>query len=260
MAPTLLERPLWIPHADGRYGPAAPFIRLSAVYFEDSLPPARRNERGVWAMLMPSVVGDTIAATKRGLRGNAKFLRGRIGAVDRRHAAESLVRHAATVPLLAVPPEGGVAAVYYPIGGEVDTRLLVDWLRQVGWRIVLPAVERVDAPLVFREWIPDAPLDHGPFGTRHPPKDAATLVPQVVMMPLLAFDADGYRLGYGGGYYDRTMAALAEAGHQVASLGIAFAIQEIEMVPHESWDRRLDMVLTERGVLPLRVGRASQRK
>ncbi len=209
-------------------------------------------------MLMPSVVGDTVSATKRALRGNAKFLRGRIAAVDRRHAAECLVRHAATVPLLAVPPERGVVAVYYPIGGEVDTRLLVDWLRQVGWRIALPAVDQVDAPLVFREWLPDAPLEHGPFGTRHPPKDAAPLVPQVMMMPLLAFDADGYRLGYGGGYYDRTLAAMAEAGHRVAALGIAFAIQEIEMVPHESWDRRLDMVLTERGVIPLRDGRLSK--
>jgi 5-formyltetrahydrofolate cyclo-ligase len=211
-------------------------------------------------MLMPSVVGDSVAATKRALRGNAKFLRGRIASVDRRHAAECLVRHAATVPLLAVPPEKGAVAVYYPIGGEVDTRLLVDWLRQVGWRIVLPVVEHTESPLVFREWVPDAPLEQGPFGTRHPPKTADCCVPQVIMMPLLAFDADGYRLGYGGGYYDRTLASLAEAGHRVAALGIAFAIQEIEMVPHESWDCRLDMVLTERGVLPLRDGRRARRK
>jgi 5-formyltetrahydrofolate cyclo-ligase len=211
-------------------------------------------------MLMPSVVADTVAATKQALRGNAKFLRGRIGAVERRHAAECLVHHAATVPLLAVPPENGVAAVYYPIGGEVDTRLLVDWLRQVGWRIALPVVEETESPLVFREWVPDAPLEHGPFGTRHPVRGADRLVPRVVMMPLLAFDADGYRLGYGGGYYDRTLAEMARAGQQVAALGVAFAVQEIEMVPHESWDRRLDMVLTERGVLPLRENRAAQRK
>ncbi len=211
-------------------------------------------------MLMPSVIGDTVAATKRALRGNAKFLRGRIAAIDRRHAAECLVRHAATVPLMAVPSEGGVVAAYYPIGGEIDTRLLVDWLRQVGWRIALPVVEHADAPLSFREWGVDAPLEHGPFGTRHPPKEAEQCVPQVLMMPLLAFDADGYRLGYGGGYYDRTLAAMVESGHRPAALGVAFAVQEIEMIPHESWDCRLDMVLTERGVLPLRDVRRSARK
>ncbi|MBN2752928.1 MAG: 5-formyltetrahydrofolate cyclo-ligase [Rhodospirillaceae bacterium] len=211
-------------------------------------------------MLMPSVVGETVAATKRALRGNAKFLRGRIDAVDRRHAAECLVRHAATVPLLAVPPENGVIAVYYPIGGEMDTRLLVDWLRQVGWRIALPAVEIVDSPLIFREWVADAVLDRGAFGTYHPNELAARCVPHVILMPLLAFDADGHRLGYGGGYYDRTLAAMVEAGYRVSSLGVAFAAQEIEMVPRESWDRRLDMVLTERGVLPLRDGTRPRRK
>lgn len=203
-------------------------------------------------MLMPSVVTGTVAETKRALRGTAKFIRGRVPAEDRRHAAQSLVRHAATVPLLAVPPERGVAAAYYPIGGEIDSRLLVDWLRQVGWRIALPTVEQPNAPLTFREWQPDAVLDEGPFGTRQPPRGTPATTPDVILIPLLAFDAHGYRLGYGGGYYDRTLAAFADAGRRPVSVGVAFAVQEIETVPHESWDRRLDMVLTERGVLPLR--------
>ncbi len=203
-------------------------------------------------MLMPSTVTGSAAETKRSLRGTAKFVRGRIGGDERRHAAESLVRHAATVPLLAVPPENGVAAVYYPIGGEIDSRLLIDWMRQVGWRIALPLVEEVHAPLVFREWQPDAVLDDGPFGTRQPPRGSDILAPNVILIPLLAFDSRGYRLGYGGGYYDRTLAALAERGHATVSVGIAFAVQEIETVPHESWDRRLDLVLTERGALLLR--------
>lgn len=201
---------------------------------------------------MPSAMTGTVAESKRALRGAAKFTRGRVAADDRRHASESLVRHAATVPLLAVPPENGVAAAYYPLGGEIDSRLLIDWMRQVGWRIALPTVEQANAPLVFREWHPDAVLDEGPFGTRQPPRGTPAAVPDVLLIPLLAFDARGYRLGYGGGYYDRTLAALADAGHRAVSVGVAFAVQEIETVPHESWDRRLDMVLTERGVLPLR--------
>lgn len=201
---------------------------------------------------MPSAMTGTVAETKRALRGTAKFVRGRVAPEDRRHAAESLVRHAATVPLLAVPPENGVAAAYYPIGGEIDSRLLIDWMRQVGWRIALPTVEQANAPLTFREWLPDVVLDEGPFSTRQPPRGASALPPTVILIPLLAFDAQGYRLGYGGGYYDRTLAALADAGHRAVSVGVAFAVQEIETVPHESWDRRLDMVLTERGVLPLR--------
>lgn len=203
-------------------------------------------------MLMPSVVAGSVAETKRALRGTAKFLRGRVAAADRRHAAESLVRHAATVPLLAVPPENGIAAAYYPLGGEIDSRLLVDWLRQVGWKIALPVVEQANAPLVFRAWEPDALLDEGPFGTRQPPRGSAVCRPNIILIPLLAFDSNGFRLGYGGGYYDRTLAVMAEAEHRPVALGVAFAVQEIETVPHESWDRRLDLVLTERGVLPLR--------
>lgn len=203
-------------------------------------------------MLMPSVMTGNVAETKRALRGTAKFLRGRVPADERRHAAESLVRHAATVPLLAVPPENGVAAAYYPLGGEIDSRLLVDWMRQVGWRIALPTVDQANAPLVFREWQPDAQLDEGPFGTRQPPRGTPAEIPNVLLIPLLAFDAEGFRLGYGGGYYDRTLAGLADAGHRPVAVGVAFAVQEIDAVPHESWDRRLDMVLTERGVLPLR--------
>lgn len=211
-------------------------------------------------MLMPSDVGDTVAAAKRALRGNAKFLRGRIGAEERLHAAESLARHAATVPLFAVPVENGVVGVYFPIGGEIDVRPLVAWLRRLGWRIALPVVEKADAPLTFREWREDAPLVVGAFGTQQPGEDAPVCRPGVLLLPLLAFDAAGFRLGYGGGYYDRTLAEMEETGPRVAAVGVAFAIQEIEMVPHESWDRRLDMVLTERGALLVHEGHRHPRR
>lgn len=210
-------------------------------------------------MLMPSVTADSVAGTKRALRGRAKFIRGRVGADVRLRAAQSLAGHGAEIEVLGHPPaRDAVIAAYYPMGSEIDPLPLVDELRSCGWTVALPCVERPDSPLVFREWDPAAMLDEGPFGTRNPSPAAARLVPRVALVPLLAFDADGYRLGYGGGYYDRTLAALEAAGHSVLSIGLAFSVQEIEMVPHDGWDRRLDLVLTEGGLIVFDGGRRNR--
>lgn len=86
------------------------------------------------------------------------------------------------------------------------------------------------------------------FGLSEPPADAPVIVPQVLLVPLVAFDASGNRLGFGGGFYDRTLLALRTAGPETRAIGIAFAFQEIDNVPHDATDQHLDAVVTERGV------------
>jgi 5-formyltetrahydrofolate cyclo-ligase len=143
-------------------------------------------------------------------------------------------------------PAGAVVAGYWPFPDELDPRPWMDMLHARGHRLCLPVVADRDTALEFRAWAPGEPLIEAVFGTRVPQIDRPTLVPQVLLVPLLAFDRDGYRLGYGGGYYDRTLAAMAQ-DHPI-SIGLAFASQEINNVPHEAHDRRLDWVMTERAV------------
>ena len=111
----------------------------------------------------------------------------------------------------------------------------------------MPAVVAKAKALEFRNWHPDVPLEDGPFGTSHPPASADVTSPGIVMLPLLAFDASGYRLGYGGGYYDRTLADMKSSGSTVLAVGIAYQSQQVDAVPHGELDQRLDWVVTENG-------------
>jgi 5-formyltetrahydrofolate cyclo-ligase len=100
---------------------------------------------------------------------------------------------------------------------------------------------------VFRRWRPGAPLEAAPFGLSHPPAEAGTVDPDVLLVPLAAFDRRGHRIGYGRGYYDRALARLDARGRRRA-IGVAFSVQEVDAVPDEPHDRRLDAVLTEAGL------------
>ncbi len=151
--------------------------------------------------------------------------------------------------LEATAPQGGtVASGYLPIGSELDIRPLMARLRARGLIISLPcAVERF-RPLIFREWSPGDPLVSEPWGTQAPADDALRLTPELLLVPLLAFDREGYRLGYGGGFYDRTLARL-RARTEVTAVGVAYAAQEMASVPHDDTDERLDLIVTEREVI-----------
>jgi 5-formyltetrahydrofolate cyclo-ligase len=140
-------------------------------------------------------------------------------------------------------PEGAVVAGFWPIGDEIDIRPLLYALAARGHPIVLPETPRRGLPLIFRRWQPGAALIAGRFGTSHP--DGPALAPDVLFIPLLAFDRAGNRIGYGAGYYDRSLAALPGARR----IGCAYAAQEIERVPAGPFDARLDAVATERGVI-----------
>lgn len=149
--------------------------------------------------------------------------------------------------ILSTPalPDRPVIAGYWPQGAEIDPRPLMQALQARGLRLALPAVTARNAPLAFRAWTPGTPLRSGAHGTSEPPEDAAGLRPDLMLCPLVAFDRAGHRLGQGGGYYDRTLAALRSAG-PVLAVGLAFAAQEAEMLPSEAHDMRLDWVVTDR--------------
>ena len=139
-----------------------------------------------------------------------------------------------------------VVSLFWSLDGEIDTRPL---LRALHARVVPTALPRMQGrgrPLRFHRFDPGDVLEPGPFAVMQPPADAPLLVPQVMLTPLLAFDGDGYRLGWGGGFYDRTIEAARACGVALRTVGYAFACQEVAHVPREVFDQRLDAVVTER--------------
>ncbi|WCR09486.1 5-formyltetrahydrofolate cyclo-ligase [Paracoccus stylophorae] len=142
------------------------------------------------------------------------------------------------------PHRGRVLSGYRPMRGEADP---LPAMQAHDGPLCLPVVTGRAVPLIFRAWR-GGPLDPGPFGTWHPPESAPVLTPEVLIVPLAAFDRAGNRIGYGGGYYDRTLQILRAAGPVVA-IGLAFASQELPQVPTEEFDQPLDLIVTDAGIV-----------
>ena len=169
---------------------------------------------------------------------------------DRAHAAagaEAPARVVAHFEAAFDPAPGAVVSFYWPILSELDPRPLARRLLAAGHELCLPVVEARGAPLRFRRWRPDTEMTKGNFGVLVPPEDAGTATPDVLLVPLLAYDGAGYRLGYGGGFYDRTLRDLRARGPRLA-VGIAFSAQKVARVPRGPGDEPLDAVVTEAGV------------
>lgn len=158
-------------------------------------------------------------------------------------AAEAV---AALAPGLGL--DGLAVAGYWPMGDELDPRPLMRRLQAAGCRLALPVVTAPGQKLDFRAFAFGDVLEPGPHGTVHPAAGAAPVVPQALLVPLLAFDRQCFRLGYGGGYYDRTLESL-RASAQVRTIGLAFAAQQVEAVPRDGHDQRLDAIATETGLI-----------
>ncbi len=141
-------------------------------------------------------------------------------------------------------PAGCTVSAYWPMGSELDIVPAIRALHDRGHPIALPVMLEPARPLIFRLWSPDMTLQAAGFGTSEPPEEAPEVEPQVLIVPLLAFDRQGYRLGYGGGFYDRTLAKL-RAKSAVLAIGAAYAGQEVESVPREATDLALDWIVTE---------------
>lgn len=179
---------------------------------------------------------------------SAALLRRKALADDVRSTAAAAL--AAAEPPFAVAP-GLVVAGYVPIRGELDPLPLMQALAARGAALALPVVMGPDRPLTFRAWRDGDRLDRSPLGIREPQAGAAEVTPDIVLVPLAAFDAAGHRIGYGAGHYDRTLQRL-RAGRPVVAAGVAFAVQEIAEVPAAAHDVVLDYVLTERGARSFR--------
>ena len=147
------------------------------------------------------------------------------------------------------PPPGATIAGFWPMGDEIDIRPLLHALHALGHALLLPVTPPRGQALLFRRWAPGAAMEPGRFGTQHPAAaEAAT--PNTLLVPLLAFDPRGHRLGYGGGYYDRTLAMLPHAFR----LGVAYAAQQVPAVPAGPHDVTLHAIATESGVLRVVAG------
>jgi 5-formyltetrahydrofolate cyclo-ligase len=180
--------------------------------------------------------------SKQELRKNARARRAEL-ARALPDFAERLTAFADALEL----PDAAALAFYWPVRDEADPRALAEALAARGHALVLPRIVAKDSPLAFHRWTPRDPTLVNAFGILEPLKEAPSAAPAVVFVPLLAFDGAGYRLGYGAGYYDRTLEALVAQGSALA-LGVAYAGQEVRELPRQPHDRRLDAVVTENGV------------
>jgi 5-formyltetrahydrofolate cyclo-ligase len=187
------------------------------------------------------------AIPKTELRRQAIARRDALPAGERAQAAETIATRAFPV---AVAP-GAIVAGFMPMKSEINPLPLMRKLAAAGARLALPVVAGQGKPLIMRAWAFGEPLIAGVWGIREPAPLAPAVAPDILIVPILAFDRAGQRIGYGAGYYDLTIAAL-RARQAVVAIGVAFAAQEIAAVPATSRDAPLDLVLTEREVIDLR--------
>jgi 5-formyltetrahydrofolate cyclo-ligase len=180
----------------------------------------------------------------------------RAAALARRDALDAPRRAAAaqTIAARGLPVDikpGSIVAGYSPIRSEIDSIPLMRKLVAQGARLALPAVTARGKSLIFRAWAPNGVLMLGPLGILEPSPAAAELVPDIMLVPLAAFDRAGHRIGYGAGHYDVTLAHLRKA-KPIIAIGVAFAVQEIQAVPMQPHDVALDYVLTEKRTFDFR--------
>jgi 5-formyltetrahydrofolate cyclo-ligase len=188
-----------------------------------------------------------LAQTKADLRAAVLATRDALDNEQRDRAAKAIAGRGLPLEIA----RGIIVSGYSPIKSEIDPIPLLRKLAAQGARLALPAVMARGKSLAFRAFAPDDRLLMGPLGILEPSPAAAELIPDIMLVPLAAFDPLGHRIGYGAGHYDYTLAHLRKA-KAVTAIGLAFAAQEIEAVPALAHDERLDFVLTETKVFDFR--------
>jgi 5-formyltetrahydrofolate cyclo-ligase len=187
------------------------------------------------------------APSKAELRAAALARREALSDKQRAKSAQSLAKRGLPFDIVS----GMVVSGYSPIRNEIDPAPLMIKLAAQGARLALPVINARGKSLTFRAWSPSDRLMLGPLGIPEPSPAAAELIPDIMLVPLAAFDRLGHRIGYGAGHYDYTFAHLRKS-KAVAGIGIAFAVQEIEAVPALSHDVALDYVLTDKETFDFR--------
>jgi 5-formyltetrahydrofolate cyclo-ligase len=185
--------------------------------------------------------------SKADLRAAALDARDALSAELRAAAAQAIARRG--LPVEIAP--GAVVAGYSPIRSEIDPLPLMQALAAQGARLALPAIASRGQSLRFRVWSAHDKMVRGPLGILEPSPAAAEIIPDIMLVPLAAFDLSGHRIGYGAGHYDRTLAQLRKSRH-ITAIGLAFAAQQVEAVPALQHDAPLDYVLTEAQVFDFR--------
>ncbi len=188
-------------------------------------------------MSSPPASPDTQKAT---LRATALAARDALSSEHRAAAAQTIALRG--LPFEIMP--GAVVAGYSPIRSEIDPVPLMRKLAVPGVQLALPAIIAGDQPLKFRAWNPGDRLQRGRLGILEPSADAKEVIPDILLVPLAAFDRAGHRIGYGAGHYDRTLEQLRKL-KAITAIGIALAVQEVAAVPALLHDAALDYVLTE---------------
>jgi 5-formyltetrahydrofolate cyclo-ligase len=193
---------------------------------------------------------EALVVDKRGLRAEAAARREAAHREHGEHAVRVLAGHGLDF-LDHLSPLS--VSGFFSVGSEIDISGLLSRLSGEGWSTALPVIIAKAEPLLFRAWRSGDPVEPGRWNIPAPPASSPEVLPDVLLVPLLAYDATGHRLGYGGGFYDRTIAKL-RALKPIAAVGVAYSAQEVAELPAGPFDQRLDWILTERG--PHRFGLA----
>jgi len=188
------------------------------------------------------------ANLKTRLRAEAAALRRQVFFSKGVVAAQALASRG--LPLIRAMPHPQIVSGYYPVRDELDQLPLLHMLHDAGSVIGLPVIHPGPA-LTFRTWTPGEPLERGQLGLSEPPAGHPEAVPAIVLVPLLAFDIEGNRLGYGAGYYDAALRDLRQQGRVIA-IGLGFDEQQFPEIPREPQDEPLDMILTPSRIIACR--------
>lgn len=192
----------------------------------------------------PSTSSDDLVLAKAQMRKHAAEIR-KQEAETHPWADEQLAAHS---HLLIDNFGAGIYAAYLPIRSEISPLPLILALKKAGQQTALPITPAEGEPLTFRLWAVGDDLEDGPYGTRQPPLAGQPVLPNVILAPMLAFDNAGCRLGYGGGFYDRTVANLKSRRHKVYLVGLGYEGQKLDKLPIGPYDMPLDAILSQSGL------------
>lgn len=181
---------------------------------------------------------------KAALRKNLLEKRKQISQEAAKAAASSIIHH-----FLFIIPQNSIVAGYSAMNGELDVFPLLREISARGNKVCLPVTGDGSKILKFREWLLDLPLQAGKYGVLCPPENSQEFTPDVLIVPLVGFGKCKNRIGYGGGYYDATIASLRAKNKAVKIIGVAYSLQQVEKLPCEEHDEVLDMVVTEAGMI-----------